>query len=76
MLAGRGFRNLVSCPDCAGEFVFLNFGGCGGRGKMVGCEKCDQIYIQVSGGIFATPGGEYWKKLEFTLSEYRSRPAK
>jgi formate dehydrogenase maturation protein FdhE len=49
---------MSTCPVCGGAIDMLQTGGCGGRGRMVGCAPCDKTWRQVDGGL-ATSGNTY-----------------
>ena len=62
------------CSKCgASNWEYLKSGGCGGNGQIKGCKICGAVFVQKSGGIVATPGGETWSPLGYTLDEYRKR---
>ena len=64
-----------TCPRCGGILKIVRFGGCGGNGMIKGCESCDAMWIQSSGGLVPTHGGEVWRPLSEKLSEWRKRHA-
>jgi hypothetical protein len=66
------------CPSCGGERRALNTNsyGCGGRGSREVCEPCDKVYVQTSGGMLATPGGERYEEDWKPFSEYRGQVIK
>ena len=62
------------CQHCgAQDWEYLESGGCGGRGETKGCRKCGTVFMQTSGGLISSPGGETWKPLSYTLDEYHQR---
>lgn len=63
---------MFNCKECNSVLILLESGGCGGFGTLVGCERCDSIFRQTTGGIVATPGGERWKKQSYTLTKWRN----
>jgi len=67
----QSWKDLSVCPYCRGRLIRLESGGCGGWGSLKGCEKCDKMFMQDSGGIAATRGGETWRAYYCKLSEYR-----
>lgn len=40
---------------CGMHMTILKSGGCEGGGTVYGCKVCDKIFIQLSGGLAATP---------------------
>jgi RecJ-like exonuclease len=65
----------VTCPHCGGLLEVVSHGGCGGNGSIMGCAKCDSMWMQNSGGILPTPGGESWSVMSEPLSAYKARKA-
>jgi len=53
----------------------VSHGGCGGNGGIMGCVKCDAMWMQNSGGIVPTAGGESWSPMTEKLSSYKARKA-
>ncbi len=52
-------RMVFGGPVCCGRLaIMISQGGCGGRGSEYRCNICGAEYVQKTGGIVATPGGE------------------
>ena len=65
----------MHCQKCGSELILLDDGhGCGGMGSKYGCEKCDAVFVQMSGGVISTVGPVSLSLVE-TLSKHRSREA-
>ena len=52
------------CQKCGQIMTSVRRGGCGGRGSVYQCNGCNQLYVQSTGGIVSTRGGETFKPIE------------
>lgn len=67
---------MLHCPDCGWILLQLEYGGCGGNGSLTGCEMCNKVFLQTSGGIRDTGEMSYTRE-HYTLEEYlKSHPEK
>jgi hypothetical protein len=60
----------MSCPYCQGVLTSLSYGGCGGQGSLYGCENCDAVFRQETGGLAPTPDGDRYSQASYTLRQY------
>lgn len=62
------------CLKCGAQTICFDIGGCGGRGGLYGCIKCDAVFEQTDGGMFS--GGNAFEYYEdYTFKEMRHRQA-
>lgn len=61
------------CPKCEESLIHLSSGGCGGYGSHLGCEKCDIVWQQVTGGILSTGEDEYHNSGWGSIEEFKER---
>lgn len=59
------------CTECGSKLVYLNGGGCGGFRSLRGCERCQSVFRQISGGEKKGPRDEVWMKLGITYAQYK-----
>jgi uncharacterized protein YbaR (Trm112 family) len=64
---------VMRCPCCQNVLELVAHGGCGGNGTLLGCETCDAVFHQDTGGLVSTRGGEQYSRMSYTLSGYRAR---
>lgn len=59
------------CPNCSRQLSLLRYGfdGCGGIGRLYGCEGCRKVYEQVT--YIPAHGEEKYGEALFTLDDYR-----
>ena len=68
-----GIEKKHHCPEC-GKSDWIELApsaGCGGRGTVKGCQNCQLVLLQDSGGVIANLEGESWRRLPYTISEYK-----
>ncbi len=65
---------MFNCPSCGQLTIHLKAGSCGGLGSLDGCEFCDQVYIQTSGGV-VDDGRHSYELLGTTLTKWRKLKA-
>jgi len=65
----------MRCTECGERTVCIDSGGCGGRGGIYGCPKCDAVFVQTDGGMFSG-GNAFEHRHGDTFAEARWRDAK
>ena len=64
----------IFCQKCESPLITLSIGGCGGLGSHYGCEKCDIVWKQVTGGFLPTSGGEQYQNSGWdSIKEFKER---